>query len=157
MDNFEVGKDYYLAGLQGNNRDNLEILSRAFLAQLIQEGETGALIAVGGTVKPENRGTSRKDIDVYAAIDHAGGFDKWRDSIAEIARRAGIEISKIQPPIPDIEYSGIINIHDGSMTLNPSSGVPIEIVNSESWLNSHQALAALRSGKLPFSILLIKD
>lgn len=153
-----LGKDEYLASLQENNRLNVKVLSEKFTDHLKQAGKRGALIAVGGTVKPATRGTPRKDVDLYAVIDDAQNFDDWLGDIELVGRSAGLEIDEIQRPIPSKEYDEVFNDYDGSVILKPSSGVPIEIVNAEVWNNSDEALAGMISKGLPFSILaLIKD
>lgn len=64
----DLNKDEYLASLQESNRSNVEAFSNKFSDYLRQAGKRGALIAVGGTVKPATRGTSRKDIAIYMQL-----------------------------------------------------------------------------------------
>jgi hypothetical protein len=149
----EVDKERYLDSLSTENRQNVEAVSDAFLSQLRKIGRSGALIAVGGTVKPATIGTPRKDVDLFAVIDGSNSFDDWLGRIKAISQEAGIKVSDVQMPIPDKEYNEAFNIHDGSVTLRPNSGVPIEIVNAEVWRNLDQALAGIQSRGFHFSLL----
>ncbi len=99
----EVDRENYLDSLELANRRNVEAVSDAFLSHLARNGKTGALIAVGGTVKPATFGTPRKDVDLLAVINGSNNFDDWLEQIKQVSQKAGIAVSKVLKPVPDKE------------------------------------------------------
>lgn len=126
-----IDKNEYLTSLDKVNRQNLESVSQAFLAMMEEQDVSGALLAVGGTVRPETRRTPRKDIDIVAFLDGGISFEELKRVAENIQMKTGFSISDFTAPVPDREYGGGILRHVGSVKLQPTDGTPIEITREE--------------------------
>lgn len=127
-----VEKQEYLESLSENDRENLGLLITIFLDYCHEKKLSGALLAVGGSVKPETRGTRRKDIDLIPLVNGRDSFDDFRALMEYLKTKAEFNISKVIKPAMDEEFGNPrILKHTGSITLQADTGVPLEFIRLE--------------------------
>ncbi len=143
-----MNADGYLAKFtaagETENKSNIENLIQRFRFLVQEQGRTGMLHAVGGTV---NKPLPRKDIDVLVTLNAKDDipqiptedlyekaerkFNSFQAFINDMVINSGFEIEKVTPPAPDNDYPNVPK-NDGSITIKKGAGVPIElIVNPE--------------------------
>lgn len=141
-----MGKDEYLARLPDVDRKNILRIGELFEKAMKEIGREGALLAVGGTLtKP----LPRKDIDILVVLE-PGSSDPEQSKEATLYRRALAEFrilrgvirtitredprftikKTIRPEIDELYGTESILKHDGSITVQPKAGVPIEFMRS---------------------------
>jgi len=133
MSETAVEKQEYLESLSEDDRANLGLLATTFLEYCGENNLSGAVLIVGGTVKPETRGTRRKDIDILPLISGQSSFESFRVLMNWLEKQTNFHNSKIIEPIIDEEFGNpAILRHTGSITLQPESGSPLEFIRLES-------------------------
>ncbi|MDO8269948.1 MAG: hypothetical protein Q7T54_04750 [Candidatus Levybacteria bacterium] len=132
----------YLEKIGPVDRANIELISKTFSAVLSQEGETGFITAVGGTVR-HNNPQERKDIDLLVGVKKDIGdisnltdleiyekrYDLWKSTILKV-----IEPLKLKGVMPEEEM--VYPDHerekraanDGKFSLNFPTGRVIELL-----------------------------
>ena len=129
MSEFRVEKATYIESLSEHDRESLGILATAFLEYLDKKGIAGALVIVGGSVNPETRGSSRKDIDIVPLVKGVDDFEGFKNMVDFIRLTAGFEEKKVIEPIMDEEFnSPAILRHDGAIALGYGNSTPMEFI-----------------------------
>lgn len=148
-------KEEYLKRLPEVDQDNLLHLVQRISAIFGEQGEKGAMYAVGGTVSKEGR---RKDIDTLLVLepkeelerkvnetplDYATrDFEHIQGVLARLIDEENSPFSEITPapPLENEEYGGgLILRHDGGFKIVPKNGgVPIEIIRGSNRANHEE-------------------
>lgn len=127
-----VEKEEYFESLSDDDRQNLGLLITTFLDYCHEKKLSGALLAVGGSVKPETRGTRRKDIDLIPLVNGRDSFDDFRALMEYMRTKAEFNIGKVVEPAMDEEFGNPrILKHTGSIRLKADVGVPLEFIRLE--------------------------
>ncbi len=134
MSETTVERKEYLESLSDDDRENLGLLMTTFLDYCHEKQLSGALLAVGGSVKPETRGTRRKDIDLIPLVNGRDSFDDFRALMEYLKIKTEFNIGNVIEPAIDEEFGipGLLK-HTGSITLQANHhGVPFEFIRLES-------------------------
>jgi len=133
MSETAVERKEYLESLSEDDRTNLGLLATTFLEYCSENDLSGAILIVGGTVKPETRGTKRKDIDILPLISGHNSFESFQTLMKYLETKTSFNISKVIEPAIDEEFGNpAILKHAGSVILQPESGSPLEFIRLES-------------------------
>ena len=133
MSESQVEKQEYLDSLSEINRQNLGLLTSCFLEYCHENKLVGAMLVVGGSVKPDTRGTERKDIDMIPLITGRDSFEEFSELMKYLEDKTGFKIGQVIEPAIDEEF-GIPTLlkHTGSISLQPDKGTPLEFIRLES-------------------------
>lgn len=155
----EVFDDLQLMNrLNTEDADNLLSFGNALMSELRNRRVNGVFVAVGGILTKE---PPRKDIDTVLILDldktgHTEiekarkGYQSLKDIVSAACGSAGFSVSARIEPLLDEEFdSDNILRHEGSITIKPRHGTPIEIINS-----MHRSIENFtRNTEAPFVIL----
>lgn len=129
MSEFTVEKDVYLESLSESEREDLGLITTSFLDYLQEIGRSGALVAVGGSVAPETRGTKRKDIDLIPVVEGITDFKDFKKMVIDLCKKTEFSVEKIIDPVPDEEFYPMpIFRHDGAITLTNNGRSHLEML-----------------------------
>lgn len=155
-ESLEIGQSELLSNLDPEDKHNLEQVTNAFTAAMDQLKYTGALLVVGGAVKPDTQHTPRKDIDLLALVDQDSSFPAILKLAQIISQQTGFPIKHINRPIPDHELDDKFLVHNGSLELQPNQGTLLEIFGDPFNKNWQAYANRLRQENRPFSILCVR-
>lgn len=157
--NLEINKETYLNRLDQVDRENLLRLAGLFSAGMQRRGVKGALVAIGGTL---TKVLPRKDIDTVLVFERTPVSRASEYEVAlsdlhvienlcqDLTSSSDFKITQTIEPVIDEEF-GSPNLlrHDGSVTLKPPKGLPIEVIRTrEQNLDSF-----IRHQKTPYSVV----
>ncbi len=121
-----------------DDRTNIETLIQRFEDVTDEQGITGNIYAVGGTLK---KNLPRKDIDLLITAEKIGsaipptGLERFgilKELVGKMVNGTKIRIQETQEPVPHPEYGHLGAMQrDGVIKLTPEKGVPIEIISAE--------------------------
>ena len=136
----------YLVRLSKEDQKNLRLIAKDFLQVLNKKGRKGVLKVVGGTI---DQPLPRKDIDLTLQMESndddpkrddfttyleyaQSRFKIFKEIVEEIAgKNTSLSINEedvIEPTIDEEFQSASILKTDGSITIKPRKGTPIEVI-----------------------------
>lgn len=144
----QTDREKYLGRVFPVDRDNLQTLNKLFKEIMRDKRGEGNLFVVGGTItKP----LPRKDIDIAVVFEPTSNdtigetqstpyrraledFKIFKDIIKEMIEKSGFKIKRIiitEPSFDEEFESESILKHDGSITVVPEIGTPLEFLRIE--------------------------